>query len=112
MILNRMDRIWEGEEDKKNRNKKVRETSLKIENQIKSDHSLLVEIKSDNANMIFENLNWLKTKEAAQYLRTSPKQLRKWVYQGRVKAYKLLGKSLRFKKSELDLLLEGGRTWQ
>jgi excisionase family DNA binding protein len=60
----------------------------------------------------FENSKWLKTIEAAEYLRTSPKQIRKWVYQGKVKAYKLLGKSLRFKKSELDLLLEGGRTWE
>jgi excisionase family DNA binding protein len=60
---------------------------------------------------IFENFIWLNTNEAAEYLRTKPKQLRKWVYQGRVKAYKLLGKSLRFKKTELDLLLEGGRKW-
>lgn len=61
---------------------------------------------------LFENFIWLNTNEAAEYLRTQPKQLRKWVYQGRVKAYKLLGKSLRFKKSELDLLLEGGRKWE
>jgi excisionase family DNA binding protein len=62
--------------------------------------------------LIFENFIWLNTKEAAEYLRTTPKQLRKWVYQGKIKAYKLLGKSLRFKKSELDLLFRGGRQWE
>lgn len=61
--------------------------------------------------LLFENSKWLKTREAAEYLRTSPKQIRKWVYQGRMKAYKLLGKSLRFKKSDLDLLIEGGQAW-
>ena len=47
--------------------------------------------------------------EAAEYLRTNPKQLRRWVYQGKIRAYKLLGKSLRFKRSELDLF-KGGRS--
>jgi excisionase family DNA binding protein len=66
-----------------------------------------------NSSVLFlENFIWLKTNEAAEYLRIQPKQLRKWVYQGRVKAYKLLGKSLRFKKSELDLLFKGGRKWE
>ena len=60
----------------------------------------------------FENSKWLNTKEAAEYFRTSPKQIRKWVYQGKIKAYKLFAKSLRFKKEELDLILEGGRVWQ
>lgn len=68
--------------------------------------------KGPQGSLVFENFKWLNTKETAEYLRTSPKQIRKWVYQGRLKAYKLLGKSLRFKKSELDLLLEGGRKWE
>lgn len=63
---------------------------------------------SQNSPRLFENFIWLTTKEAAEYLRTSPNLLRKWVYQGRVRAYKLLGKSLRFKKEELDLLFKGG----
>jgi excisionase family DNA binding protein len=67
--------------------------------------------------LLFENLNsssikWLTTKEAAEYLRTSPRQIRNWVYQGRVNAYRLLGKSLRFKASELDLLFKGGQVWE
>jgi excisionase family DNA binding protein len=57
---------------------------------------------------LFDNSIWLNTKEAAAYLRTTPKQIRNWVYQGRVKAYRLLGKSLRFKKCDLDGLLKGG----
>ena len=67
-------------------------------------------------DLLFENQiassNWLTTKEAAEYLRTSPNQIRNWVYQGKVRAYKLLGKSLRFKSNELDLLHQGGRSWE
>ena len=71
----------------------------------------MVPINEPNGSMLFENFIWLNTKEAAEYLRTKPKQVRKWVYQGRIKAYKLLGKNLRFKKSELDLLHKGDSTW-
>jgi excisionase family DNA binding protein len=60
----------------------------------------------------FENSKWLRTEETAEYLRTSPAQIRNWVYQGRLKAYKLLGRSLRFKKTDLDLLLEGVHEWE
>jgi excisionase family DNA binding protein len=66
-----------------------------------------------NGSVTFlENFKWLNTREAAEYLRTSPKQLRKWVYQGKVRVYKLLDKSLRFKKSDLDLLFKGGQSWE
>lgn len=63
---------------------------------------------NEKRNLFFENCIWLNTEEAAEYLRTTPKQLRKWVYQGKVKAYKLLSKSLRFKKTELDSLFQRG----
>ncbi|MER2513182.1 MAG: helix-turn-helix domain-containing protein [Nitrosomonas ureae] len=56
--------------------------------------------------MLFDN-SWLDTKEAAVYLRTSPKQIRSWVYQGKIRAYKLLGRSYRFRKQDLDSLLKG-----
>ncbi len=74
-------------------------------------------INTNQVSQLFENRIssleiLLTTKEAAEYLRTSPKQLRNWVYQGKVKAYKLLGKSLRFKASELGLLIKGGHVWQ
>lgn len=73
-----------------------------------------VDFKSNNS--FFENKNsssikWLTTKEAAEYLRTTPKQIRKWVYQGKVKAFKLCGRSLRFKLGDLDLLFKGGQSW-
>lgn len=71
-----------------------------------------VESKQDK-NLLFENRIssldvLLTTKETAEYLRTSPKQIRKWVYQGKIKAIKLCGKSLRFKFTEINLLLKGG----
>jgi excisionase family DNA binding protein len=66
----------------------------------------------EKSNTFFDNFIWLNSKEAAEYLRTTPKQIRKWVYQGRIQSYRLLGKSLRFKKSDLDLLFKGGRTWE
>ena len=56
--------------------------------------------------------NWLTTKEAAEYLRTSPNQIRNWVCQGKVRHYKLFNKSLRFKLNELDLLHQGGQVWE
>jgi excisionase family DNA binding protein len=65
-----------------------------------------------SGSVLFDNFIWLNSKEAAEYLRTTPKQIRKWVYQGKIKSYKLLGKSLRFKKSELDLLFKGGSEWE
>ncbi|MBS1983285.1 MAG: helix-turn-helix domain-containing protein [Bdellovibrionales bacterium] len=57
--------------------------------------------------MFLENFKWFNTKEAAVYLGTTPKQIRNWVYQGKVKSYKLLGRGLRFQKNDLDLLLKG-----
>ena len=71
-----------------------------------------VSVGEISPTQLFDNFIWLNTKEAAEYLRTSPKQLRKWVYQGRVKAYKRLGRSRRFKKMELDLLHKGGHVWE
>ncbi len=72
-----------------------------------SRENFLGDIRSEN-NLLFENSTWLRTEEAAEYLRTTPAQIRNWVYQGRIKSRKLLGRRLRFKKSELDLLLEEG----
>lgn len=70
----------------------------------------------NNADSLFDSKivssNWLTTKEAAEYLRTSPNQIRNWVYQGKVKHYKLFNKSLRFKLNELDLLHQGGQVWE
>lgn len=46
------------------------------------------------------------SKEAADYLRTTPKQIRNWAYQGKLAYYKLLGRKLLFRKNDLDALLE------
>ena len=53
-----------------------------------------------------EKTVWLTTKEAAAYLRISANALRTHVYRGDVPYYKFL-RSLRFKRTELDRLLEG-----
>lgn len=59
--------------------------------------------------VLFDNLIWLNTKEAAELLRVSPNSLRIMVCRGEIPSYKL-GKRLRFKKSELDELLESSKT--
>ena len=58
---------------------------------------------------LFENLIWLNTKEASTYLRLSPNGLRSMVSRGQIVAYKL-GNRLRFKRSELNQLLESSTT--
>lgn len=58
-----------------------------------------------NSNKFFENLIWLNSNEAAEYLRISPENLRVMVYRGYIKPYKLRNRN-RFKRSELDRLLE------
>lgn len=92
-----------------------RETDTKKTNtRVNSKNTSAFEIK--NSELFFDkkivSSNWLTTKEAAEYLRTSPNQIRNWVYQGKLRAYKLFGKSLRFKSSELDLLHIGGQAWE
>ncbi len=63
---------------------------------------------SFNQTLIFETKKggFWTSKEAANYLRTTPKQIRNWAYQGRLAYYKLLGRKLLFRKSDLDALLE------
>jgi excisionase family DNA binding protein len=73
-------------------------------------------LNSEIEKTLFENFicssdRLFTTRETAEYLRSSPKQIRKWVYQGKIKAFRLCGKSLRFKKTDIDLLLKGGPTW-
>lgn len=53
-------------------------------------------------------LVWMNTAEAAIYLRVTPQALRNRVYQGTVPHYKFQ-RSLRFKRSELDRMLEATR---
>ena len=54
---------------------------------------------------LFENLIWLNSNEATQYLRVTNGALRLMIYRGILKPYKL-GRRNRFKKDDLDRLIE------
>jgi excisionase family DNA binding protein len=54
--------------------------------------------------LIFDNLKWLDTKEAAAYLRLPVGSLRNMTSNGSVKFYKLQGRN-RYLKDDLDKLL-------
>lgn len=56
----------------------------------------------------FQGLKWLKVREAAIYLRTTPNGIRNMVYRGQVPSYKLHGRIL-FKRTDLDRLIESSR---
>lgn len=58
----------------------------------------------NNRNTLFNNLEWMDSREASEYLRTTIGSLRNMVYRGQLPAKKL-GNRLRFKKSDLDFLL-------
>jgi excisionase family DNA binding protein len=58
-----------------------------------------------NPQMIFENLIWLTTEEAAVYLRKSADAIRHLVYRGDLKARKFK-RRLYFRRDELDELLD------
>ena len=76
--------------------------------QEKSGAKTLNHITSEG-NSFLENNRWLNAKEAAQYLRlASVGVLRNMVSQRRVPFYKL-GRSLRFKRSDLDQLIESSK---
>lgn len=63
-----------------------------------------VRIESDI--QLFENLKWLTSREAVDYLRLpSVGALRQLVYRRRI-PYSKLGRSLRFNRQELDRFLE------
>lgn len=51
-----------------------------------------------------EDVRWLTTCEAAQYLRVSVSSIKAMIYRGRVRPYKL-GRHNRFRRDELDLLI-------
>jgi len=63
--------------------------------------------KSQNADAL-ERAMWMNTQEAARYLRISPGALRNHVSRGDVPFYKFR-RTLRFKRTELDRLIEGSR---
>lgn len=56
-------------------------------------------------SVFFENLVWMTSADAANYLRKSVGALRVMVHRGQLR-YRKLGRRLYFKKSEIDRLLE------
>lgn len=58
-----------------------------------------------NAPLLFDNLIWLSTEEAARLLRRSSHALRQLVYKGKIRSRKFGGR-LYFKRSELNELIE------
>ena len=61
--------------------------------------------KKCDSELLFDNLVWLTTEEAAQYLRKSANAVRLLVYRGALRARKFR-RRLYFKKDELCALIE------
>lgn len=138
MILDGMEGIWEGEwegnkeedgEEKLERNEDIKdeeenENSAKKteknreitagevyvnEVNLKSKKKPQLEKKMRDSQKFFENFTWLTSNEAASYLRLpSVGALRVLVCKRRVPFHKL-GRCLRFRRAELDRLLESSR---
>lgn len=61
--------------------------------------------EEQNSSMLFENLEWMRSEEAARYLRRSVGQIRNMVYRGQIKFRKFNGR-LYFKKMDLERAIE------
>ena len=73
---------------------------------INSDgYNRVVEARCEPSTLLFDNLEWLTTEEAARFLRKSTHALRQMLYKGQVSARKVHGR-LYFKKSELHELVD------
>lgn len=63
-------------------------------------------MNESEGSVLFENLKWLTSREAVEYLRLpSLGALRQLVFRRRI-PYSKLGKSLRFNRQDLDRYLE------
>ncbi len=74
-----------------------------------TQYSGRVEDSYENSMMLFNNLEWMTTNEAAAYLRKSTNAIRTAVCRGHIKARKFR-RRLYFKRSELDRLIETSTT--
>lgn len=63
----------------------------------------------ESSLLLFNNLKWMTTNEAAAYLRKSTNAIRTAVCRGHIKARKFR-RRLYFKRSELDRLIETSTT--
>lgn len=61
-------------------------------------------IEASPSPMLFDNLKWMTSKEAAFYIRVSVGQLRNMVWRGQINCHRLKNR-LRFLRSDLDKLL-------
>lgn|GEM_PF-2648961 len=58
---------------------------------------------SDLDNVLPER-NWVSLSEAADYCGLNEKSIRRYISAGKLKAYRIGGKSIRINKSDLDVL--------
>ena len=65
--------------------------------------------QSNDSAMLFNNLKWMTTNEAAAYLRKSTNAIRTAVCRGHIQARKFR-RRLYFKRTELDRLIETSTT--
>ena len=70
-----------------------------------SSYNKSVDRPDGRSTMLFDNLIWLTTEEAARFLRKSNHALRQMLYKGQISARKVHGR-LYFKKSELHELVD------
>ena len=61
--------------------------------------------EDQKSSLFFENLEWMRSEEAARYLRRSVGQIRNMVYRGQIKFRKFNGR-LYFKKIDLERAIE------
>ncbi len=76
-----------------------------IRDNYKQTEKVYIEGEQKNAQVLFENLIWLTTEEAAVYLRKSNHAIRQMVNKGKIMARKFNGR-LYFKKDELHALID------
>lgn len=62
-------------------------------------------VEQNNAHSLFNNLIWITTEEASEFLRKSTHAIRQMVYTGKIHARKFHGR-LYFNKLELNELID------
>ncbi len=75
--------------------------------------SSIIKLIADNEKsaLLFENLKWITTKEAAQYLRVSVGQIRNMVWRGQLPSHRVNNR-LRFLRSDIDKIVKPSRNWR
>lgn len=75
--------------------------------QLKKLVNMLCDVLESRLTKFFDKINneWMTSKEAAVYLRISEGNLRAKVSRGQIQVHGRLGKSWRFRRDELDKLL-------